>query len=127
MSASELKVFYDGSCPLCAREISFYRRRRGAAGVTWVDVSAAPENRLPPSVSRQDALARFHVVGADGATVSGAAAFVALWSALPAFRLLGWLFRPRWATALLEFAYQKFLWIRPRLQSMLRHETNGAG
>ncbi len=123
MPASNLQVLYDGACPLCSREISFYRRRRGAEDVTWVDVSRAPDDKLPPSVSREDALARFHVVTANGEIASGAGAFVALWSALPAFRALGWMFRPRWATALLERLYLSFLRMRPRLQSILVGRT----
>ena len=34
--ARPLTVFYDGACPLCDREISFYKRRRGAEGVRWI-------------------------------------------------------------------------------------------
>ncbi len=119
MTAPALTVLYDGACPLCAREIGFYRRWRGADQVAWVDVSQAPDEQLPPSLSRRDALARFHAVRADGSCVSGAAAFVALWSVLPAFRGLGWVFRPGWATALLELAYRAFLRVRPRLQRVV--------
>lgn len=28
-------VFYDGSCPLCSREIAHYRRLRGAESLKW--------------------------------------------------------------------------------------------
>ena len=42
------KVFYDGACPLCIREIAFYKRRKGADGVTWVDVSDAAHKHSAP-------------------------------------------------------------------------------
>jgi predicted DCC family thiol-disulfide oxidoreductase YuxK len=34
-----LTVYYDGGCPICAREIGFYRARPGAEGFDWVNVA----------------------------------------------------------------------------------------
>ena len=121
----ELTVFFDGSCPLCIREIGFYRRRRGADAIAWIDVSAEPAGEAgallaAPGLSRCDAMARFHVMDADGALVSGGEAFARLWAALPAFRPLGAIaLTPpfRW---LLNRAYDIFLTVRPALQSMAR-------
>ena len=87
-------VFFDGACPLCAREIAFYRRHRGASEIAWVDVSRTDVADLPNGLSRQDALARFRVQTADGNLVDGAAAFAQLWSVLPRFRLMGKVAQP---------------------------------
>ena len=57
-AAAALTVFYDGACPLCRREIAFYRRRRGAARIRWLDISRAPEGEVAPGLSRCAALAR---------------------------------------------------------------------
>tara|TARA_R110002167_G_scaffold24188_8_gene85458 strand:+ start:90 stop:482 length:393 start_codon:yes stop_codon:yes gene_type:complete len=113
-----LTVFYDGACPLCAREIGFYRRRRGADAVNWVDVSRDGEDEPAPGLSRRQALARFHVREADGRMLSGGRAFAALWLSLPGFRPLGRLFRLAPLAALLERAYSGFLKLRPRLQAL---------
>lgn len=37
--SGKLTVYYDGACPLCRREIEFYRRRRGADAIEWVDAA----------------------------------------------------------------------------------------
>ena len=82
-------VLYDGACPLCAREIAMYRRQPGAGAIRWLDVSQIPEAEIPLGLSRQDVLARFHVIRRDGSAAVGAAGFVELWKAFPRLRLVG--------------------------------------
>lgn len=117
MSATKLTVFYDGACPLCAREIAFYRRRAGGDQVCWLDVSATGKE-IPASLSREEALARFHVLTPEGELLSGGEAFTRLWSALPAFRLFGRIGKTGPMPWLLERAYAGFLKFRPRLQRL---------
>lgn len=89
-TAKTLTVYYDGACPICAREIGMYRGCAGAERIDWVDVgvAGAPE-KVADDLSRDQALARFHVRAEDGRLVSGAAAFATLWRALPAWRRIG--------------------------------------
>ncbi|MEO1135116.1 MAG: DUF393 domain-containing protein [Pseudomonadota bacterium] len=112
-----LTVFYDGACPLCAREIAFYQRRAGAQFVEWRDISGA-EGDVAPGLSCDAAMARFHVRTGDGELHSGAPAFVHLWSRLPAFRWAAMIGQIWPFSALLSFAYSVFLRVRPRLQSL---------
>lgn len=111
-------VYYDGACPLCQREISFYRRRRGSEKVCWVDVSDTDAEVIAPDLTRREALARFHVRDADGELVSGGVAFARLWREMPGFRSLGNLFSTRPLSWLLDRSYEFFLRFRPQLQSM---------
>ena len=59
-------VYFDGQCPLCTREIQFYQRQRGAKNVNWVDVTKVGVLDLPFGLKQEDALARFHIVNANG-------------------------------------------------------------
>jgi len=123
-----LTVYYDGACPLCRREIGFYRRRRGAAALRWVDVSAAgAQAALPAALSREAALRRFHVALPDGRLASGGAAFAELWAALPGLRLAGRLCRRRPLVDALELAYRGLLPLRPPLQRLLGARCANAG
>lgn len=105
-------VYFDGACPVCAREVAMYRRQPGGEALAWVDVSRCEASALGADLDRPTALARMHVRRADGRLVSGAAAFVALWQVLPRWAWLGRLFGSRPAVALLEFAYRGFLVVR---------------
>jgi len=109
--AQRLQVFYDGGCPVCSREIAFYRARPGADGFEWVDVQCSGES-LGTGLSREAALARLHVRLPDGTLLSGAAAFAAMWRNMPGFKWLGrWLQLPPFG-ALAELGYRIFLRVR---------------
>jgi predicted DCC family thiol-disulfide oxidoreductase YuxK len=118
-----LTVLYDGACPLCRREISVYRNLqplRSDSPVCFADVSdvAVP---LPPGTTREQLLARFHVTGRDGELLSGAQAFLALWSALPGWRWLAFAGRLPGASWLMERMYRLFLRCRSVLQRWAAH------
>ena len=118
-TAAKLTIFYDGACPLCRREIDFYRRRRGASDLAWIDVSQVPEREVAPGLTKDQALARFHTRRADGTLISGGAAFAELWAALPAFSALGGVMKRPPLVWALNLAYPLFLKSRPRLQRLL--------
>ncbi|SDA09266.1 Protein of unknown function, DUF393 [Methylobacterium sp. UNC378MF] len=112
----QVVVWFDGGCPLCRREIALMRRldRRGA--ITFVDVA---EDASSCPASRADMLARFHA-REGGRIVTGAAAFAAMWRAIPVLRPLGLLARSGLVLNALERLYGAFLRIRPRLQHLAR-------
>lgn len=111
-----LTVWFDGACPLCRREIALMRRldRRGV--IEFVDVQS-PQSVCP--LDRAALLARFHAQETGGEIVSGAAAFAAMWRAIPLLRPLG--LAARWKPILraLERLYLAFLKVRPRLAAWL--------
>lgn len=111
---SQVTVWYDGGCPLCRREIAWLRRldRRGA--VAFVEIGG--ERDCP--VDRAELLARFHAREADGPMLSGAAAFAAMWRALPLLRTFGLAARAPAVLWILERGYRLFLRLRPRLQRL---------
>ena len=110
---ANVKVWFDGACPLCTREISLMRRldRRGA--ITFVDVATGDDPTCP--IDRASLLARFHAEE-HGVVHDGAAAFAAMWRAIPVLRPLGLAARNPTVLRVLEAAYLRFLKVRPRLQ-----------
>lgn len=112
----EVTVWYDGACPLCQREIAVMRRLDRHGAIRFLDVAGDAPVSCP--VDRANLLARFHAEE-DGQVLSGAAAFAAMWRAIPRLRPLGLLARHPAVLASLEGAYRVFLRFRPALQRML--------
>jgi predicted DCC family thiol-disulfide oxidoreductase YuxK len=112
-----LTVWFDGACPLCRREIALMRRLDGRGAIRFIDLSepGAPD-QCP--IDRDLLLARFHAEE-NGHLLSGAAAFAAMWRAIPMLRPLGLLARNPRVLALLERAYLRFLKVRPLIQARL--------
>jgi predicted DCC family thiol-disulfide oxidoreductase YuxK len=110
-----LTVWHDSQCPLCRREIALMRRldRRGA--IRFVDARDTDE-ACP--IDQRALLARFHA-REDGRMLSGAAAFAAMWRAIPLLRPLGWVARNPLILSWLERAYVSFLRVRPSLQRLV--------
>jgi predicted DCC family thiol-disulfide oxidoreductase YuxK len=112
---AKLTIWYDGACPLCIREIALMRRLDRRKAIDFVDI--APANAVCP-LDRQLMLARFHA-REDGVILSGAAAFAAMWRAIPLLKPLGFVARSPFVLRLLESLYLRFLTFRPRLQKLL--------
>lgn len=92
--------------------------RRGA--IDFVDVARCEAAACP--LERSAMLARFHVTE-DGQLLSGAAAFAAMWRAIPWLRPIGLAARSPLLLALLERGYGGFLRLRPRLQILFAGRT----
>ena len=109
-----LTVYFDGSCPLCRAEIAHYRRQIGAEQLCFLDVSQA-DQLLESDLERDTAMSRFHVRRSDGELVSGASAFVSIWSHLPRWRWAARIAELPGIMTLLEGGYRLFLPVRPTL------------
>ena len=112
-------VYYDGRCPLCRREVRFYRRldRRGA--IHWHDVSRDAGDLDCDGIGQRQALDRIHARRPDGTIVTGAAAFVEMWKRLPGLELAAPVAGTPPALALLERGYRWFAPRRHRLSRLL--------
>ncbi len=118
---SRVTVWHDGNCPLCRREIALMRRLDRRGRIDFVDATGP----VVCPVDRAALLARFHAME-DGRMLSGAAAFAAMWRAIPLLRPIGLLARYRPVLSLLERAYLRFLTLRPTLQRWLARRERHA-
>lgn len=112
----EVTVWYDNDCPLCVREIQLMRRLDRRQAIDFVSIQGGTS--CP--ISNDELMKRFHAQERGEPVVSGAAAFAAMWRAIPVLRPIGVLARIRPVLWVLDRMYRGFLVIRPWLQRQVR-------
>ena len=118
---NSLEVFYDGGCPLCRREINYFRALKSRVPIIWLDLTDL-NAALPPELDRCSALARMHVRVNGQIYYKGAAAFAMLWSQFAYWRMLGLLLKVQPVTWCADRLYSFFLKIRPQLQRWVQKQ-----
>lgn len=110
----EIEVFYDGACPLCAREITLLRRRDRRGRIRFTDIAAEDFDAATLGLSWDELMARIHGRLPDGTIVEGVEVFRRLYAAV-GFRRLVRLSRAPGLSHLLDLAYHLFAKNRLRL------------
>ncbi|XP_002972437.2 uncharacterized protein At5g50100, chloroplastic [Selaginella moellendorffii] len=86
----ELKMLYDGECPLCLREVDMLRKRNTQyQSIKFVDISAdeySPHQNA--GIDYEAAMGRVHVISNDGKVFTNVEAFKKLYEAVG----LGWVY-----------------------------------
>lgn len=118
-----LTLYYDGDCPLCAREIRFLSRHADTQRLLLIDIGSADFQADKVGIDSATLANRLHARFADGQWVTGLDATLWSWRAAG----LG-----RWATPLtwrplrpvFELGYRLFCLLRPHL-AWLPHPEAG--
>jgi len=121
-------VYYDGDCPLCQREIAWFKRQSGGEKILWVDVNCITTETILPGLSKTDALKRFYVRLSDGSIVSGSKAFISVWKVIERLKPFAKILDKKIILFFLEKLYNGFLHIRPLCQyiyQLIEKKTNG--
>lgn len=114
-----LTLYFDGECPLCAREIKLLRSRAAPSRLLFIDISDAEFDATSLGLSFEHMQSSLHARFSDGTWVTGLdatlwswrAAGLGVWAAPLSWRVL----RPA-----LNIAYRLFCRWRPHL-SWLPH------
>lgn len=114
-AAPEVALFWDGGCPLCRKEIAYYKYLDQERRVEWVDIDASPEALVPHGVLRKDAMAKIHAYDHSTSSVLiGVPAFMLVWEKLPYWNVLPPLLRSMpFALPAVDAAYA--FWAKRRL------------
>jgi predicted DCC family thiol-disulfide oxidoreductase YuxK len=88
-----MRVFYDGNCIVCAREMTHYRRQDRHGRLLLVDISAADFDARRYGIPLTAFMEQLHVIDARGRIYRGVEGFWAIWQAFPNVTLYGLLGR----------------------------------
>ncbi len=112
---NKLRVYFDGLCILCSREIDHYRHQRGADQIDFIDIcsldfDAKSENLDPYQIHKV-----MHAKLPDGTLATRVQAFIEIWNRLPRYQALGKIAKLPFVNKVLELGYSGFVRIRPLL------------
>ncbi len=82
MSHSGIKVYYDGLCHLCSREIEHYKTMKGAEGILFVDITSSGFDVAAEGLDPHRIHKSLHVRDEKGNISTGVEAFIVIWSQL---------------------------------------------
>lgn len=91
----QIKLLYDGDCPLCLREVNFLQKKDAGRGlVKFVDIASDAYNPADHGgIDFATAMGRIHAVLADGTVIKNVEVFRRIYGILG----IGWMYAPtRW-------------------------------
>ena len=83
---SMIKVFYDDRCPLCIREINYYKRITPSADIVWRGIDQNINTLEKNGISYIESLKILHVINTEGKLYRGVDAFILIWQQLSGWR-----------------------------------------
>ncbi len=113
-----LKVFYDGSCSVCATEIEHYGKKDREGRLELIDISAPDFTPDRYGIGLVEFMYQLHAIDQDGKVYRGPEAFWSIWQAFPSstwYGLLGTFITLPGVSFLARLAYRGFARIRKYL------------
>ena len=83
-----IKVFYDGKCNLCSKEINYYIRIAPSGIFDWQDVNLMNDEFVNTGIKISDALKILHVIDVNDKLHLGVDAFIVIWNNLTYWKIL---------------------------------------
>lgn len=113
-----LRIFYDGSCVVCAGEVEHYLRQDKGAHLIAVDIAAPGFDPAVAGFPLTELMYQLHAIDNSGRVYRGVESFWAIWQAFPASTLYGFLgftIMLPFINPLARLCYRIFARLRPYL------------
>ncbi|MEM6602773.1 MAG: DUF393 domain-containing protein [Pseudomonadota bacterium] len=103
-----IKVFYDGKCGLCSKEISYYKATAPENIFEWIDIAHNPEAITNETFSQSEGLKRLHAKDKNGKMHIGVDAFILIWRNIRYWKILAACVACTIVKHIATFLYNKF-------------------
>jgi predicted DCC family thiol-disulfide oxidoreductase YuxK len=120
----QIKMLFDGQCPLCSREVALLRRRNAKGRVAFEDIADPSFDPAKYGLTMAQVIGAIKAVRPDGSILTGLDVFVEVYEAVG----WTWLARPlRWRLTrpLAQLGYRAFAAIRPKFSGLKAHDCAG--
>ena len=112
-----IKVFFNNSCSVCRLEINHYKKISDN-NLEWIDITNNNDALKITSKTQEELLRRLHVID-NGRVISGAKAFIIIWSKIPKYKFLSKLFSIKPFFLIFHYLYEfvaYFLFLKNKSQ-----------
>jgi predicted DCC family thiol-disulfide oxidoreductase YuxK len=113
-----IRVFYDGSCSVCATEIEHYVRQDHGVKLQAIDISTPDFDPESYGIPLMAFMYELHVIDQRGKVYRGVEAFWAIWQAFPTstlYGVMGAMISLAMVNPVARLLYKGFAAIRPYL------------
>jgi predicted DCC family thiol-disulfide oxidoreductase YuxK len=83
-----IKVFYDGKCGLCSREIRYYKRIAPENIFEWIDITTSTDILVNENLDYNDTLKLLHTKDSQEKLFVGLDSFILIWQQLKYWKIL---------------------------------------
>jgi predicted DCC family thiol-disulfide oxidoreductase YuxK len=110
----QIKMLFDGQCPLCSRAVAMLKRRNNRGLITFEDITQPGFDPAIYGLTMPQVVGSMHAVKPDGSIVHGVDVFAEVYDAV-GWTLLSRLIRWRVTRPVAKLGYRIFAAVRPRL------------
>ncbi len=109
------RVYFDGLCQLCSREIDHYKKQKGSETLEFIDITSPKFNAKIEGLDPFLVHKVMHVKRSDGTLATEVDAFIEIWKHLPKYNWAASLAQKPWVRPVLDIGYIGFAKVRPYL------------
>ena len=103
-----IKVFFDGKCGLCSKEINYYIKIAPSGIFDWQDINLLNDDFVNGDIKISDALKILHVIDNNNKLHLGIDAFIVIWNNIAYWKILAKVFSTPIIKQIADLVYTKF-------------------